>query len=157
MIFFSNWTIFQPYYPPVIKHGLLKNPTFLDESLFHQNLHWVRGFPSQECLMTPNGTVDFWVAPCLMVNPIVNLPVYPIILPLNPIKSVVFTGKSHHFGSDLSPLALRDGHREVFALYPLLAATKPSRLDELVAFHNMADSCASELTRFGRLGQVAVS
>ena len=67
---------------------------------------------SQECLMTPNGTVDFWVAqlflvksPCLMVNPIVNLPVYPIILPLNPIKSVVFRGKSHHFGGlcTLSP------------------------------------------------------
>lgn len=57
------------------------------------------------------------------------------------LAAEMFEGLQPNVFSCAAALKACTAWREVFALYPLLAATKPSRLDELVAFHNMADSC----------------
>ena len=42
-------------YPPVIKHGVLENGPFSSVMFLARNLHLVRGFSSQPCLLTPEG------------------------------------------------------------------------------------------------------
>ena len=43
-------------YPPVIKHGVLEHGPFIKVIFLARNLHSVRGFSSQPCLMTPEGS-----------------------------------------------------------------------------------------------------
>ena len=42
-------------YPPVIKHGVLENPPFMDDFTFSTSIYM--GFPSQPYLMTPEGII----------------------------------------------------------------------------------------------------